>query len=48
MSHTMDTDLFLNAFYRMVSRRDFPQKVLFGNSNNTVGANNELQNVFGS
>lgn len=41
----LDTDSFLNAFYRMASRRGMPQEVISDNGTNFVGANKELQQL---
>ena len=38
----LDTDSFLNAFYRMVNRLGLPTQVTSDNGKNMVGANNEL------
>ena len=42
MSFSLTTDYFLNAFYRMVSRRGLPLEVISDNGANFVGAKNEL------
>ena len=39
--------LFLNAFFRMVSRRGLPKYVLLDNGTNVVRANNELEELAG-
>ena len=41
----LDTDSFLNAFYRMVNRRGLPKEVISDNGTNFVGANKELQEL---
>ena len=41
----LDTDAFLNAFYRMVNRRGLPQEVVSDNGGNFVGAEKELQEL---
>ena len=41
----LDTDSFLNAFYRMVSRRGLPTDVISDNGGNLVGGNKELQGL---
>ena len=41
----LDTDAFLNAFYRMVNRRGLPQEVVSDNEGNFVGAEKELREV---
>lgn len=43
----LDTDSFLNAFYRMVSRRGLPTEVISDNGTNFVGGNNELTELVG-
>ena len=45
MAYNLDTDSFLNAFYRMTSRRGLPHKVLSDNGTNFVGANTELKEL---
>jgi len=42
MAYALDTDSFLNAFYRMVNRRGLPKEILSDNVGNFVGANKEL------
>ena len=39
----LDTDSFLNAFYRMVNRRGLPQEMISDNGGNFVGADKELR-----
>ncbi|XP_067040969.1 uncharacterized protein [Acropora muricata] len=41
----LDTDAFLNAFYRMVNRRGLPQEVVSDNGGNFVGAEKELREL---
>ncbi|XP_074653605.1 uncharacterized protein LOC141907761 [Tubulanus polymorphus] len=41
----LDTDAFLNAFYRMVNRRGLPIEMNSDNGTNFVGANNELKEL---
>jgi hypothetical protein len=41
----MDTDSFLNVFYRMVSRRGLPKIMYSDNGGNFVGANNEMKKL---
>ena len=45
MAHGLDTDSFLNAFYRMTSRRGFPAQVISDNGTNFVGAERELRQL---
>ena len=41
----MDTDSFLNAFYRMSSRRGLPEEVISDNGTNFVGGERELREL---
>ena len=41
----LDTNSFLNAFYRMVNRRGLPQEMLSDNGGNFVGADKELRSL---
>ena len=41
----LDTDSFLNAFYRMTNRRGLPQEMISDNGTNFVGANRELREL---
>ncbi|CAG2208619.1 unnamed protein product [Mytilus edulis] len=41
----LDTDSFLNAFYRMVNRRGLPKGIISDNGTNFVGANRELKEL---
>lgn len=43
MTYGLDTDSFLNAFYRMTSQRGFPAQVISDNVTNFVGALRELR-----
>ena len=45
MAYSLDTDSFLNAFYRMVSRRGLPEEVLSDNGSNFVGGKRELSEL---
>eukprot|EP00112_Aurelia_sp_Birch-Aquarium-sp1_P012313 Seg259.12 transcript_id=Seg259.12/GoldUCD/mRNA.D3Y31 product="hypothetical protein" protein_id=Seg259.12/GoldUCD/D3Y31 len=45
MEFALDTDSFLNAFYRMVSRRGKPEEVVSDNGGNFVAADKELQEL---
>ena len=47
VAYGLDTDSFLNAFFRMMSRRGLPKNVLSDNGTNFVGANNELEELAG-
>jgi hypothetical protein len=48
VAHSLDTDSFLNAFQRFVSRRGIPRKLWSDNGTNFVGANKELQHAIRS
>ena len=41
----LDTDSFLNAFYRMTSRRGFPEEMFSDNGTNFKGADRELKTL---
>ena len=41
----LDTDSFLNAFYRMASRRGLPEEIFSDNGTNFKGADNELKSL---
>lgn len=41
----LDTDSFLNAFYRMASRRGLPEEIYSDNGTNLKGADNELKSL---
>ncbi|XP_046544644.1 uncharacterized protein LOC124254839 [Haliotis rubra] len=45
MANSMDTDAFLNAFFRMVNRRGLPSEVISDNGTNFVGAVRELKQL---
>ena len=45
MAYGLDTDSFLNAFYRMASRRGLPKRMISDNGGNFIGANNELKEL---
>jgi len=46
VANSLDTDAFLNAFARFVSRRGLPELVLSDNGTNFVGAVHELNTLF--
>ena len=48
MAYSLDTDSFLNAFYRMVSRRGLPKVMISENGMNFVSADRELKELVGS
>ena len=45
LAYGLTTDAFLNAFYRMASRRGMPQVMLSDNGTNFVGGHNELSDL---
>ena len=45
MAYALDTDSFLNAFYRMTSRRGLPEEVISDNGSNFVSAERELKEL---
>lgn len=45
MSHSLDTDSFINAFTRVTSRRGTPSYVISDNGSNFVGADCELREL---
>lgn len=45
MAYSLDTSSFLNAFYRMVSRRGLPKKMLSDQGTNFIGADHELKDL---
>jgi len=45
LAYNLDTDSFLNAFYRMVNRRGTPVKIYSDNGSNFVGADRELKEL---
>ena len=45
LAYSLDTDAFLNAFYRMVSRRGLPQDMLSDNGTNFIGGERELHEL---
>ena len=45
VAYALDTDSFLNAFFRMASRRGLPQDMISDNGTNFVGADRELKEL---
>ena len=45
VAFSLDTDKFLNAFYRMVSRRGLPMEMIPDNGTNFIGAERELREL---
>ena len=45
VAYSLSTDSFLNAFFRMTSRRGVPTDIVTDNGLNFVGANNELKEL---
>ena len=45
LAYSLDTDSFLNAFYRMTSRRGLPEEAVSDNGSNFVSGNRELQEL---
>ena len=45
MTYSMDTDVFLNMFYRFVNRTGLPEVVVSDNGTNFVGAVRELKEL---
>ena len=45
MAYGLDTDVFLNAFYRMASRRGLPEGIFSDNGTNFKGADAELKSL---
>ena len=43
LAYGLDTDSFMNAFYRMASRRGLPNEIYSDNGTNFKGAENELK-----
>ena len=43
LAYGLDTDSFMNAFYRMASRRGLPNEIYSDNGTNFKGADNELK-----
>lgn len=45
VAFSLDTDSFLNAFFRIASRRGLPEDVVCDNGTNFVGGGNELKDL---
>ena len=45
MAYGLDTDSFLNAFYRMTNRQGLPKEVISDNGTNFIGASQELKEL---
>ena len=45
IAYDLSTDAFLNAFYRMASRRGLPEEIMSDNGTNFVGADRELREL---
>ena len=45
VAFSLDTDLFLNAFFRMASRCGLPEDVVCDKGTNFVGGSNELKDL---
>ena len=45
LAYSLDTDSFLNAFYRMTGRRGLPEEVISDNGSNFISGNRELQEL---
>ena len=45
IAYSMETDSFLNSFYRMASRRGLPDEVISDNGRNFIGADKELKEL---
>lgn len=45
MANGLDTDSFLNAFFRMINRRGLAEEMIFNNGGNFVGAERELREL---
>lgn len=45
MAYALDTDSFLNAFYRMVNRWGLSKEMLSDNGGNVIGGNKELSDL---
>jgi len=45
MTYSLDTDSFLNAFYRFASCHGYPETMTSDNGRNFIGANREVQEL---
>ena len=45
IAYSMETDSFLNSFYRMASRRGLPDEVISDNGRNFIGADKESKEL---
>ena len=45
MAYGLDTDSFLNAFYRMANQRGLPEEMISDNGTNFVDAERELREL---
>ena len=45
MAYGLDTNYFLNAFYRMANRRGLPEEMISDNGTNFAGAERELREL---
>ena len=45
VAFSLDTDSFLNAFFRMASQRGLPEDVVCDNGTNFVSGSNELKEL---
>ena len=45
MAYGLDTDVFLNSFYRMASRRGLPEEIFSDNGTNFEDADAELRSI---
>ncbi|XP_068723808.1 uncharacterized protein [Montipora capricornis] len=48
MAYGLDTDSFLNAFFRMTNRRGLPEEMIYDNRSNFVGVERELREILSS
>ena len=45
MAYGLDSDFFLNAFFRMTNQRGLPEEMISDNGSNFVGAERELREL---